>query len=124
MNAIQVLVVDDTSAQRYARSKVIRAAGFEVIEAQSGQQALQHAAQADVVILDVHLPDMDGFEVCRMLRAAPGGTRLPIIHVSAVFVVDADVRAGTDAGADAYLIEPVPPEVLIRVIRSTLAARR
>jgi DNA-binding response OmpR family regulator len=100
------------------------AAGFEVFEARTGQHALEYAAQVDVVVLDVHLPDIDGFEVCRRLRAAPGGVSLPIIHVSAVFVVDANVRAGTDAGADAYLIEPVPPAVLVQVIRSTLAARR
>jgi CheY-like chemotaxis protein len=69
--AATLLVVDDTPASRYATSRVLRGAGFTVLEAASGQEALTLAQQGpDLVVLDVNLPDIDGFEVCRRLRAS------------------------------------------------------
>jgi CheY-like chemotaxis protein len=121
---IRVLVVDDTPAQRYARAKTIAAAGFQVLEAANGHDALERARDADVVVLDVFLPDIGGLEVCRRLRDSEVTAQLPIIHVSAVLVADDEIHADPHAGADACLIEPIPPEVLIQVIRTTYAARR
>lgn len=121
-SSIKVLVVDDTASQRYVRTKSIRAAGFEVIEAGLGHEALERAAEADVLVLDVFLPDIDGLEVCRILRSRPGTATMPIIHISSVFVTSSDAHGGKDAGANAYLIEPIPPDVLIQVIESTVAA--
>ena len=79
-----ILNVDDYEAARYARSEMLRRAGFDVIDAGSGAQALETAARRrpDLILLDVNLPDMDGFEVCRRLRAAPAALTVPIVLTS------------------------------------------
>jgi CheY-like chemotaxis protein len=123
-SGVKVLVVDDTPAHRYVRAKVVSRAGYEVIEAATGREALELAESADVLLLDVFLPDIDGLEICRILRARPTTRSLPIIHISSVFVSDTDAHDGAASGADAYLIDPVPPGVLVQVIDSTLAQRR
>jgi CheY-like chemotaxis protein len=119
-----VLVVDDTPAQRYARSRQLAFAGFHVLEASTGFEALELAPLADAVLLDVLLPDMSGLDVCRALRLRPDTQRLAIVHVSAVYVSDIDRINGTEAGADAYLVDPVPPAVLNQVLASTMANRQ
>lgn len=123
VDQVRILVVDDTAATRYAVARVVRAAGFMVIEAATGSEALELAGQADAVLLDVFLPDISGLEVCRLLRTRPDTQAMPIIHMSAIFVGEADSEFAQTAGADAYLINPIPPEVLIRVLQSALAAR-
>ena len=119
----RVLVVDDVAANRYALSRTLQMAGFAVEEACNGREALDKAARADAILLDVYLPDIDGLEVCRTLRAQDATRTIPIIHVSAVFVEESDVEKARDSGADAYLIHPVPPDVLVQVLHSALAAR-
>ena len=78
----------------------------------------------DLVVLDVNLPDIDGFEVCRRLRASPPTARTPVIHLSATFVNDVDKVQGLDAGADGYITHPVEPPVLIATVNAFLRARR
>jgi PAS domain S-box-containing protein len=77
-----------------------------------------------LVVLDVNLPDIDGFEVCRTLRASPRTVRTPVIHLSATFVNDVDKVQGLDAGADGYITHPVEPPVLIATVNAFLRARR
>src|SRR4051794_6288607 len=104
-----ILVVDDEPAGRYATARVLRAAGFSVLEAATGAQALALASRADLVLLDVPLPDIDGREVCRELRARPATARVRIVHLSAVYTDAPEKVRGLDAGADAYLTHPVEP---------------
>jgi PAS domain S-box-containing protein len=78
----------------------------------------------DILLLDVNLPDLHGFEVCRRLREAPETARLPVIHVSATFVKEIDKAQGLDAGSDGYLTHPVEPTVLIATVNAFLRARR
>ncbi|HUR55786.1 MAG TPA: hybrid sensor histidine kinase/response regulator [Gemmataceae bacterium] len=118
-----LLVVDDNPATLYATSRTLRAVGFTVVEATTGAEALAAAGGADLVLLDVHLPDADGRDVCRELRARPSVVRLPIVHVSAVFVADLDKVLGLEAGADAYLTRPVDPSVLVATVKALLRAR-
>ena len=121
----RVLVVDDNPATRYSTGRVLRAANFEVAEAATGNEALARARQTpDLVILDVNLPDIDGFEVCRRLRALPDIARTPVIHLSATFVKDDDKVHGLQAGADGYLTHPVEPPVLIATVNAFLRARQ
>jgi len=120
----RILVVDDDPAGRYATSHILRSAGWEVIEAASGQEALEQVAGVDLVVLDVNLPDIDGFEVCRRIRAIESLARLPVIHLSATFVKDVDKIHGLDAGADGYLVHPAEPPVLIATVRAFLRARQ
>ena len=74
-------------------------------------------------MLDVNLPDIDGFEVCRRLRADPQTAQLPVLHLSATFTNSADFAQGFEAGADGYLTRPVEPPVLLATVRTLLFAR-
>lgn len=120
---VSVLVVDDHRAKRYALARGLRAAGFRTVEAAGGAEALDLAQYVSAVVLDVHLPDVHGLEVCRLLRANPSTAALPIVHVSAVYVSEQDQRAGQAAGADAYLTAPVTIETLVDTISGLVAAR-
>ena len=120
-----ILHVDDTDAQRYAISRVLRHAGFEVLEARTGHQALEIVEQLpDLVILDVNLPDISGFSVCKQIKANEATARIPVLHLSAT-MVSSDARiAGLDGGADAYMVQPVEPEELVANIRALLRVRK
>ncbi|HST11325.1 MAG TPA: response regulator, partial [Terriglobales bacterium] len=91
---VRILAVDDNAAALYATSRVLRSAGFEVITASTGNGTLAAAATADLVVLDVNLPDMDGFEVCRRLRLDPTTARVPVLHLSATFTQASDFDIG------------------------------
>ena len=120
-----VLVVDDNPGKRYSVARLLRAAGFEVIEGGSGQEALDQAEVGpDAIVLDVNLPDIDGYEVCRILRTRQATARTPIIHLSATFVNPEDKVYGLEAGADGYLTHPVEPPVLVATVRAFIRARR
>jgi PAS domain S-box-containing protein len=121
---IRILAVDDNAAALYATSRMLRSGGFEVHTATTGAAALAAAPGADLVVLDVNLPDMDGFEVCRRLRADPNTAAVPVLHLSATFTQAADFDIGLAAGADGYLTRPVEPAVLIAAVRTLLFARR
>jgi PAS domain S-box-containing protein len=120
---IRILAVDDNPSALYATSRVLRSAGYDVIEATTGASALAAAPRADLVVLDVNLPDIDGFEVCRRLRARPETSQLPVLHLSATFTNSADFAQGFEAGADSYLTRPVEAPVLIATVRTLLFAR-
>ncbi|HEY0823591.1 MAG TPA: response regulator, partial [Ramlibacter sp.] len=119
-----VLVVDDNPATRYSTGRVIRAAGFRTAEAGSGAEALDLVAQGvSAVVLDVHLPDIDGFEVCRIIRSNAATALLPVVHLSAAYIRDEDRVTGLNAGADGYLVHPVEPAVLVATLQALIRAR-
>jgi CheY-like chemotaxis protein len=118
-----VLVVDDAESNRYAVSRALRAEGFQTVEAGAGAQALELAEYVSAVVLDVHLPDLHGFEVCRLLRGNPKTSNVPIIHISAVYVSPEDRAAGELAGADAYMISPVDTDELAQMIDRLVVER-
>jgi serine phosphatase RsbU (regulator of sigma subunit)/DNA-binding response OmpR family regulator len=115
-----ILVVDDVEAKRYLLATWLLRAGHQVIEATTGQEALDRVSAADLVILDVNLPDMSGFEVCRQIRSNPLTVATPIVQVSATAVAVADRAHGLTQGADAYLIDPAEPDELIAVVTAIL----
>ncbi len=121
-----ILNVDDYAPARYARTQLLRGWGYEVMEAGTGAEALRLAALENpaLVILDIQLPDMDGFEVCRRLKGNHDGATLPILHVSATFTSGTYQALGLDGGADGYLVEPVEPAVLRATIDALLRVRR
>jgi two-component system response regulator MprA len=102
---VRVLVVDDDSAVRRSLFTALGRDGYEVLAAESGNAALAHlvAASVDAIVLDVAMPEPNGLEVCRRLRAR--GDRTPILMLTARDLVD-DRVAGLDAGADDYLVKP------------------
>jgi len=120
-----ILNVDDTEAQRYATSRILRHAGFDVVEADTGQKALERILQRpDLVILDVNLPDMTGYEVCRRIRLDELSARVPVLQLSATLVSTQAKVAGLEGGADAYLVQPVEPEELLATVRALLRVRK
>ncbi|MEC5384457.1 response regulator [Uliginosibacterium sp. H3] len=122
--APEVLVVDDNPVTRYSTSRVLRAAGYRTRDASTGQDALDKADGTIAgVILDVHLPDMSGFEVCRLLREQYHTARLPIIHLSAAYVGNQDKVRGLDSGADAYMTHPADPALLVATLHALVRAR-
>src|SRR5580698_7217607 len=120
----RLLVVDDNAASLSVTSSILVAAGFEVTEAMNGADALALAAQVDLVVLDINLPDIDGFEVCRKLRARADAAYLPIIHLSSTSITSLDRAQGLSAGADSCLTHPVDPAILVATIHALLFARR
>ncbi|GAB6387912.1 response regulator [Stutzerimonas marianensis] len=119
------LVVDDNGATRYAIRRVLERHGYSVLEAGTGNEGLGLVSSEaiDALILDVNLPDMSGFDIVRQLRTDDRTRLLPVIHVSAASIQTGDVIAGLDAGADAYLIHPVDPDVLLATLRTLLRVR-
>jgi hypothetical protein len=118
-------VVDDNPATMYATTRVLRAAGWATLEATTGTEAVALATPAvDLVILDIDLPDFDGFEVCRRLREHESTAAIPIVHLSATFVRDVDKVQGLQGGASGYLTHPVEPPVLIATVNAFLRGRQ
>lgn len=119
-----VLVVDDNPATRYSTARTIRAAGFRTAEAGTGGEALEMVGEGiSAVVLDVHLPDTDGFAVCRIIRSRPDTASLPVVHLSAAFIRNEDRVTGLNAGADGYLVHPVEPAVLVATLQALIRAR-
>ncbi len=120
-----ILNVDDYDPSRYARTKVLQQAGFRVVEATTGKQALELAAEHNpmLILLDVNLPDMSGFDVCQLMRKDPRIKATPILHISASSVQSYHQVHGLNSGADSYLVEPIDPAVLIATIKAVLRAR-
>ncbi|WNV87245.1 fused response regulator/phosphatase [Umezawaea sp. Da 62-37] len=118
----RILVVDDLDASRYITASWLRRSGHEVDEAVTGGEALRVLGEQDydLVMLDVHLPDMSGFEVCEIIKADPATAALPVIHVSATYVEPEDKTVGLTRGADAYLTEPVDPGELLATVEAAL----
>jgi signal transduction histidine kinase len=120
-----LLNVDDNSANRYVKSRVLRSAGFTVVEAGTGADALRLTEERnpDLVLLDVRLPDVSGIEVCRVLRNRPGTQHIPIIQISATHLTAQDEAMALSAGADIYLYEPVGPQELASAVRTLIKLR-
>jgi two-component system, OmpR family, response regulator RegX3 len=119
---MHVLLVEDEPSIAEPLAVALRREGHEVVHAPDGSTALeQEAAQAfDVVLLDLRLPDVDGFEVCRTIR---GRSDVPIIIVSARGE-DVDTVLGLELGADDYLVKPFGVRVLLARINAVLRRRR
>ncbi|MGC1210439.1 MAG: SpoIIE family protein phosphatase [Micromonospora sp.] len=115
-----VLVVDDSRTKRYLLVSWLSRAGFETIEAENGAEALARVEneRIDLVVLDVRLPDVSGFEVCERIKAKHPAT--PVIHVSAHAIDVVDRAQGLTRGADAYLAEPIEPEELVATTYAVL----
>lgn len=116
---MRLLVVDDDRALRDTLSRALRLSGYDVRLAENGSDALAEVASGvpDAVILDIGLPDIDGLDVCRMLRR--DGNRVPILMLTARDAVS-DRIDGLDAGADDYLGKPFAVEELLARIRALL----
>ncbi len=119
-----ILSVNEHVPARRVFSTTLHDAGYEVVEAASGSEALQLAQQLPrLIVLDITLSDVDGFEVCRRLKADPRTAAIPVLLTSAAHVSAASKVEGLDSGADAYLVQPVEPAVLLATVRGLLRAQ-
>lgn len=121
-----VLVVNDNEASRYATNRILSRAGFQTLEATTGEEGLRLAriASPQLMVLDINLPDVNGIEVCRQLKADPKTANIMVLQVSATSIQLADRVRALSAGADSFLIEPVEPEELEAVARALLRLHR
>lgn len=121
---LTILSVDDNDAIRYSFTRYLREGGYEVVEARTGAEALEMARQDPALItLDINLPDIDGYEICRRLKDDPATRDIPVLHISASFVEASDRVRGLEGGADAYLAEPVDRLELLATVKALLRMR-
>ena len=119
-----VLVVDDDPTTRYTTTRLLQSGGFKTVTAATGAEALSFVTTGiSAVVLDVQLPDFSGFEICRRIRARKETATLPVMHLSAAYIRNEDHVLGLDSGADAYLVHPVEPTVLIATVQALVRAR-
>jgi class 3 adenylate cyclase len=123
-NPARILVVDDNETNRDILITRLAKHGYELLQAADGEEALASAARhvPDLILLDVEMPKLDGFEVCRRLKNDPALPFIPIILVTAR-AASQDVVAGLDAGADEYLTKPVDQAALVARVRSMLRVK-
>jgi signal transduction histidine kinase len=121
-----ILNVDDSDAARYAKTRILTRAGFRVIEAASGEEALAKCASENpiLVLLDTKLPDISGFDVCRHLKQNKSTAYILVLQTSASYVGTPDKVRALDCGADNYLFEPIEPEELVANVRALLRLGR
>jgi PAS domain S-box-containing protein len=120
-----VLVIDDDAAKRHSIVKILRKAGYAIREGETGSDALRLAAEKPIlIILDVKLPDMSGFEVCRRIKEDAATAAIPVLHISTTFVDIEDRIQGLEGGADGYLTDVLEPLELIATVKALLRARR
>ena len=125
MQVSKILVVDDNSANRALAQATLEDEGYEVILASNGEEGLRQVdcIRVDCVLLDVRMPNMDGFEVCRRIRARATDNDLPIIFLTAQRDVET-FDAAREAGGDDFLTKPLEPAALLVRVQAALKLRR
>lgn len=117
-----LLNVDDNQGARYAKTRLLRNAGFQVEEAEDGADALAMALslQPSLIILDVKLPDISGLDVCQHIKGNAATAHILVLQTSAALISDDDRSRGLHSGADHYLTAPFEPSDLVRQVRTLL----
>jgi CheY-like chemotaxis protein len=118
----KILVAEDERDIRELISFTLRFAGFEIETVVNGVQAVEKAAQVkpDLILLDVRMPQMTGYEACRVLRTMPEMRKIPIVFLSAKGQ-ESEINEGLDTGATEYILKPFAPDELIQQVKRILA---
>lgn len=125
MNSLElptVLNVDDNEARRYAKSRILKHGGYQVIESETGADALRVVREfkPSLVLLDVKLPDTTGFAVCEAIKGDPATAHIMVLQISAMYLSSKDRAIGLNRGADTYLTEPVEAAELLGATKALL----
>jgi CheY-like chemotaxis protein len=122
MASSRILLVEDDEAARFIISTVLRHAGYAVTETRTAVEGLRALEREipDALLVDLGLPDVDGFELIRRVRSTPLGQALPIVVVT-VYAFDSDRESAFAAGCDRFLTKPIAPAELLRTLEELLA---
>ena len=122
----KILIVDDLEVNLIALERTLESCGAGIIKANNGQAALAATLDHDfaLAIVDVQMPEMDGYELAELLRGNPETKTIPIIFLTAAYGEDWQVFKGYEAGAVDYVIKPFTPEILLAKIRAFLELDR
>jgi two-component system cell cycle response regulator DivK len=117
----RILAVDDQEDNRRILRDLLTSAGYEVIEAVNGEEAvtLAESQRPDLILMDIQLPDIDGYEATRRIKANPALRGTPLIVVTS-YALSGDEAKATAAGADAYVSKPFSPRALLAKVREHL----
>ena len=117
----RILVVEDQEDNRQIIRDLLSAKGYELVEATTGEEGLKLAAtgKPDLILMDIQLPGMDGYEVTRRIKAKPELKHIPIIVVTS-YALSGDDKKAFDAGCNGYVTKPFSPRVLLAKIREFL----
>jgi two-component system, cell cycle response regulator DivK len=117
----RILVVEDEEDNRCIVRDLLTSVGYEIIEAVTGEEGVAAAATRlpDLILMDIQIPDLDGYEATRRIKANPALRHIPIIVVTSYALSGDDVKA-FEAGCDAYITKPFSPRVLLAKIREYL----
>ncbi len=120
-----ILVVEDDLMQRMLLTNVLEAKGYGIIQAEDGEDALKQleGASPDLIISDIVMPNMDGFEFCRRVKNSPDTQMIPVILVTSLDTKE-DVLKGIDAGANEFLTKPIEPRELSLRVRNAIRTRK
>jgi two-component system cell cycle response regulator DivK len=120
----RILVVEDEEDNRQILRDLLATSGYEMVEAKDGEQALAAVDQhrPDLILMDIQLPIMDGYEATRRIRANPANKRIPIIAVTS-YALSGNERIALAAGCDAYVPKPYSPRELLAKIREFLPTK-
>jgi PAS domain S-box-containing protein len=120
---MKALIVDDHVENLYLLDTILKSRGFEVTRAENGKIALEEAIKRipDIIITDILMPIMDGFQLCREIRARKELSHIPIIVYTATYTAQKDEQLAFSMGADIFLVKPVEPDVLLSYIETLLS---
>ncbi|HNO32126.1 MAG TPA: response regulator [Anaerolineales bacterium] len=117
----RILIAEDEPDIRELVAFTLRFAGHEVVATSNGEEALQQAGQVnpDLILMDVRMPKMTGYDACRAMKADPVLKDIPVVFLSAKGQ-DAEIQTGINVGAEEYLLKPFAPDQLVERVRSIL----
>jgi len=119
--AARILIAEDERDIRDLIAFSLRYGGFEVVEAANGQDAVDLAVEVkpDLILMDVRMPRMTGYEACKKLKSIDGMKHIPVIFLSAKGQ-EAEIQQGLDAGAEEYILKPFAPDELASKVREVI----
>jgi DNA-binding response OmpR family regulator len=123
--AKKILIVEDNIVILTMQKQIFEMEGYDIVTAQEGMDALKkiHQEHPDVVLLDVNIPGMNGFELCRQIKEDPDLQTVIVVMISAVYYSDEDAKKGMAMGADAYFTKPYENEALQSKIKELIEKR-
>ncbi len=117
----KILIAEDERDIRDLVSFSLKFGGFEVVQANNGQEAVERAQveMPDLILMDVRMPKMTGYEACKALKAMPAMRHIPVVFLSAKGQ-ESEIQQGVDAGAEEYILKPFAPDELTKQIKAVL----